>query len=223
MVLSNVWLRSTSLQQLKVELELFKFIIKSFKNLEPQKSLRLISYYKTWIFNPAQNLACFLFCRHASLDPAAPGRRAHNSSCVCWADVFFSCTEEAQYPVPARALIPHWGTPAPSLSWAWVLLNIKPQALWDCDIWGVCLSVCLSVLPSLPVTVSVKAGTNESSARNGSHFGSHQISFRMLLRFYWKGILSRWVIVVHNNFSSQCSPRERHVLWDPCLPHQWLC
>ncbi len=85
--------------------------------------------------------------------------------------------------------------------------------LWYMRCLSVCLSVCLCF--RLCLLVSVKAGTNESSARNGSHFGSHQISFRMLLCFYWKGILSRWVIVVHNNFSSQCSPRERHVLWGP--------
>lgn len=75
----------------------------SFKNHKATKNLFnsfLIKRHGTLI--PHRIFVRFLSCLRTPLDSASPGRTAHNSPCVGWGDVFFSCTEEAQYPVPAR-------------------------------------------------------------------------------------------------------------------------
>lgn len=88
------------------DLAMFEMIIKNFQNHIDTKNL-----YNSCLIYRTQNLCKFT----TSLDSASPGPAAHNSSCVGWGDVFFSCTEEAQYPVPTWALIPHWGRLVPGL------------------------------------------------------------------------------------------------------------
>lgn len=87
-----------------------------------------------------------------------PGWPAHYSSCGGRGDVFFSCTEEAQYPVPAKRSNTAQSRPGP-----WLSLRgpnaAETKATGSPRWWYMrCASICTSD-SWRPVTVWVKVGT----------------------------------------------------------------
>lgn len=131
-----------------------------------------------------------------------PGWPAHYSSRGGRGDVFFSCTEEAQYPVPAKRSNTAQSRPgAPGPLRSPNAAETKARRLSEMVIYEVCVHLYLRLLKAC---YCLSKSRDLMGRRDGSHLSGRKVPSGLARAFYWRSIFFHKPIVVTCSISSFC-------------------